>query len=80
MISGVFDMMHTTVIIGEKEVLLFFDSIYEEFSERAIETIKKHLVHAQVREVFDNLGLVHTTNAEVTLYSLNGEMETLPMA
>lgn len=80
MIAGVFDMMHTTVLIGEKEVLMFFDSKYQEYSQRAIETIKKHLVHAQVREVFDNLGLVHTTNAEVTLYSLNGEMETIRMA
>lgn len=73
-------MMHTTVLIGEKEVLMFFDSMYQEYSQRAIETIKKHLIHAQVREVFDNLGLVHTTNAEVTLYSLNGEMETIQMA
>ncbi|NQX64400.1 hypothetical protein [Paenibacillus qinlingensis] len=72
-------MLHTKVIIGEKEVLIFFESIYQEYSFRAVETITKHLNNAQIREVFNNLGLVHTTNTEVTLFSLNGEMETIPM-
>ncbi|MDR6555231.1 hypothetical protein [Paenibacillus qinlingensis] len=72
-------MLHTKVVIGEKEVLIFYESMYQEYSSQAIETITKHLNNVQVKEVFDNLGLVHTTNKEVTLFSLNGEMETLLM-
>lgn len=37
----------------------------------------KHLSNAQVRKVFDDIGLVNITNKEVTLFSLDGEMETL---
>ncbi|CAN7224423.1 hypothetical protein LJR153_000828 [Paenibacillus sp. LjRoot153] len=72
-------MLHTKVVIEEKEVLIFFEAMYQEYSYRAVETITKYLNNAQIREVFDNLGLVHATNTEVTLFSLNGEMETIPM-
>lgn len=70
-------MKHTKALIEEKEVLIFCDSLDHEYSRRAVETITKHLSNAQVRHVFDNLGLIHTTTTEVTLYSLNGEMETI---
>ncbi|MGG1520077.1 hypothetical protein ABE504_32195 [Paenibacillus oryzisoli] len=73
-------MVHTKVLIAEKEVLLFFEAMYQEYAQRAIDTVKSHLANAQVKEIFDNLGLIHTTNKEVTLYSLNGDMETILMA
>lgn len=70
-------MMHATMLVEEKEVLIFFDSIYQEYVRIAIDTIKKHLINAQVRKVFDTLGLVSITNKEVVLYSLDGDIETL---
>ncbi|NQX71023.1 hypothetical protein HQN90_33305 [Paenibacillus alba] len=70
-------MMHTTMIVEGKEVLMFFDSVYQDDIHAAVETIKKHLSNAQVKKVFDDLGLVNITSKEVTLYSLDGEMETI---
>ncbi|OPH48292.1 hypothetical protein BC351_38515 [Paenibacillus ferrarius] len=70
-------MMHTTMIVEGKEVLMFFESVYQDYIHAAVETIKKHLSNAQVKKVFDDLGLVNITSKEVTLYSLDGEMETI---
>ncbi len=70
-------MMHAKILVGEKEVLMFFESIYQYHLQIAAQTIMKHLSNAQVRKVFDDIGLVNITNKEVTLFSLDGEMETL---
>ncbi|BFT69283.1 hypothetical protein [Paenibacillus sp. P36] len=70
-------MIHTRVRVEEKEVLMFYESKHQEHLTVAVETILKHLSNEKIRRVFDDLGLVNITNEEVTLFSLNGEIETL---
>ncbi|NOV04459.1 hypothetical protein [Paenibacillus planticolens] len=70
-------MLHTKMLVEEKEVLMFYESKHQGQLEIAVETILKHLSNDNVRKVFDDLGLVNITNEEITLYSLNGEIETI---
>ncbi|GGA08191.1 hypothetical protein GCM10008018_62290 [Paenibacillus marchantiophytorum] len=70
-------MMHTKIVVEGKEVLVFFEPNYQGYIHVVAETIIKHLANAQVKKIFDDLGLVNITSQEVTLYSLDGEMETL---
>ncbi|MDU0206207.1 MULTISPECIES: hypothetical protein [Paenibacillus] len=70
-------MIHTRVRVEEKEVLMFYESKHQDHLPIAVETILKHLSNEKIRKVFDDLGLVNITNEEVTLFSLNGEIETL---
>ena len=70
-------MIHTRIRVEEKEVLMFYESKYQDHLPVAVETILKHLSNAKIRRLFDDLGLVNITNEEVTLFSLNGEIETL---
>ncbi|TXK78362.1 hypothetical protein [Paenibacillus sp. N3.4] len=70
-------MMHKKMIVEEKEILMFFESIYQDRVQAAVDTIIKHLPNLQIRKIFDELGLVNVTNTEVVLYSLDGDIETL---
>lgn len=70
-------MMHTKMLVDEKEVLMFYESKHQVHLQIAVETILKHLSNDRIRKIFDDLGLVNITNEEVTLYSLNGEIETI---
>ncbi|MDD9272190.1 hypothetical protein ACFPES_34745 [Paenibacillus sp. GCM10023248] len=70
-------MNYTKLWVNDKEVLMFYESGHQAYLQRAVETILSHLSNAKVRKIFDDLGLVNITNKEVTLFSLDGEIETI---
>lgn len=72
-------MMHTKLLVNDKEVIMFYESKHQDYLQIAVDTILSHLSNAKIRKIFDELGLVNITNREVTLFSLDGEIETLCM-
>jgi Cu2+-containing amine oxidase len=72
-------MNHIKVMVAEKEVYVFFDICDQHIVPAALQTIQTHLSDSQVKKIFDDLGLVNITNREATLFSLDGEMISLPL-
>ncbi|MBP1967352.1 hypothetical protein [Paenibacillus aceris] len=70
-------MMHTKMLVDKKEVLMFYESKDQVHLQMAVETILKHLSNDRIRKIYDDLGLVNISNEEVTLYSLDGDIETI---
>ncbi|MFD0696078.1 hypothetical protein ACFQZT_18565 [Paenibacillus sp. GCM10027628] len=70
-------MMHTKIVVAEKEVLIFFEPGVQDKLALVAPTILNHLPDVNVKKIFDDLGLINMTSTEVTLYSHNGDMQTI---
>jgi hypothetical protein len=73
-------MNHIKVILAEKEVDVFFDMCDQHIVPAALEVIQNHLSDLLVKKIFNDLGLVNVTTREATLFSLDGEMISLPLS
>jgi len=72
-------MQHIKMVIIDKEVYVFFDPLYRDSVPLAVETIQNSLSDQEVRKIFDALFLVNVTDMETTLYSLEGDIVSLPL-
>jgi hypothetical protein len=78
-IGGCGILIHLKVMVAEKEVYVFFDACDKHVVPAAMRAIQSQLSDSQVKKVFDDLGLVNITDREATLFSLEGEMVSLPL-
>ncbi|MNI09062.1 hypothetical protein D3C73_621160 [compost metagenome] len=72
-------MTHMNMMLGDKEVIVFFDSDCKDIVPSAMEMVGKRLSERQVQKIFNILGLVNITEKEATLFSLDGEMVSLAL-
>ncbi|MCD1261507.1 hypothetical protein B5M42_022140 [Paenibacillus athensensis] len=72
-------MQHIKMAIIDKEVYVFFDPLYRDSVPLAVETIQNSLSDDEVRKIFETLFLVNVTDVETTLYSLEGDIVSLPL-